>query len=152
MSQSESGSKEHKSVNQSAILIAGDLLVLLSFVWIGRSSHSLSITDIGAGLFTALPFIIGWFAVTPWFGLYRQDACQNWRKLVPRLLIAVVIAILVSATLRALFLGRPIPGGIMPTFTLIALSYIGLVTLVWRLGYIWWINRRKDKRLEGAEL
>jgi len=151
MSQIESESQEQKSFIQPAILIAGDLLVLLSFVWVGRSSHSLSVADIGASFFTALPFIISWFAITPWFGIYRQDVCQNWRSLVPRLLLAGVVAVLAAVVLRALFLGRPVPGGIMPTFTMIAVIYIGLVVVIWRLGYIWWVNR-KAKRLEGAEL
>lgn len=152
MSQLKSGSEKHGSQHQPVILIIGDLLVLLSFVWIGRSSHSLSIADLGAGLFTALPFIIGWFAVTPWFGLYRREVYRNWRKLVPRLLIATVAAVLVSSILRALFLGRPISGGIMPMFVIIGLAYIGLVALMWRLGYLWWISRHSDNQMKGAEL
>jgi len=143
--------QESKSLTQAAILIGGDLLVLLSFVWIGRSSHGLPLTDIGAGLFTALPFIISWFAITPWFGIYRREVYQNWRRLALRLLLAGVIAVLAGVVLHALFLGRPIPGGIMPMFTIIAMAYINFVALIWRLGYIWWSNR-KIKRPERANL
>jgi hypothetical protein len=124
------------------ILGAGDLLVILSFVWIGRSSHSLSVADVVAGLTTALPFIIGWFLITPWFGLYRSEIRQSWRKWVPRFLAAWAIAGPLSLVLRALFLGRPLSSSIIPGFATIALGYIGFVVLAWRLGYIWWVRHR----------
>ena len=38
-------------------------------------------------------------------------------------------------------LGRPLPWGIIPTFAIVSLAYIGLVALLWRLGYIWWLQR-----------
>ena len=135
------------TATQLAILIIGDVLVILSFVGIGRRSHGLAITDIGDTLFTALPFIIGWFVVTPWFGIYKARVCLAWKKLVPRLLLAWAIAGPLALLLRALFLGRSIFTGIMPTFALIALAYIGLVALLWRLAYLWWVNR---KQITGA--
>jgi hypothetical protein len=124
-----------------ATLAAGDLLVILSFVWIGRSSHHFPLDDIGASLFTALPFVVGWFLITPWFGLYSGDVSQNWRKLVPRLLIGWAIGGGLALVLRALLLERSIVGGIIPTFAVISLGYIGLLALLWRLGYCWWVQR-----------
>jgi hypothetical protein len=141
-----------KSRSSPAILVAGDLLVILSFVWIGRSSHSLAINDILAGLSTALPFILSWFLITPWFGIYLTDVAQDWRKLVPRLLLAWAVAGPVALVLRALVLGRPVPGGIIPIFAMVSLGYIGLVALVWRLAYIWWVNRgiRRNEEARGS--
>ena len=135
-----------KLSTQQIILIIGDVLVLLSFVWIGRDSHNLSTVDIAAGLFTALPFIIGWFLITPWFGIYKEAISQSWRKLVPRLLPAWVVAAPVTLILRALFLGRPVPAGIIPTFALVSFIYIGLVALVWRLVYMGWLNHSLKHR------
>ncbi len=136
------------------ILIIGDLLVILSFVWIGRSSHSLSIVDVGAGLFTALPFVISWLVVTPWFGIYRQAVYQNWLRLAPRLLIAGVIAVFLGMVLRTLFLGRTLVGGIIPIFTMITMAYISGISLIWRLGYIWWMSKSKKHKTnaESAKL
>jgi len=131
-----------KPTTHQTILIGGDLLVILSFVWIGRESHHLSVTDVAAGLSTALPFILSWFVIIPWFGLYRPEISQSWRKLVPRLLLSwLILAGPIALILRALMLGRPIPAGIIPTFAIVSLGYIGLVALVWRLAYIWWVNR-----------
>ena len=123
------------------ILIVGDLLVILSFIWIGRNIHSLSVADVVAALSAALPFVLSWFVITPWFGIYRAEISTNWKQLVPRLLLAWLVAGPVGLILRTLFLGRPIPAGIIPAFAIIALVYIGLVALVWRLGYIWWAKR-----------
>lgn len=139
-----------KAGNHRPILITGDLLVILSFVWVGRSSHSLSMTNITESLSTALPFIISWFLITPWFGIYRAEVSRNWRKLVPRLLVAWAVAGPIALVLRALFLGRPLPEGIIPIFAIVSLGYIGLVVLVWRLGYIWWVNRSLGQRNDAT--
>ena len=150
MEKTRTDSQQHLPFSHRAALIGGDLLVILSFIWIGRGSHSLGTLDILAGLTSALPFIIGWFLITPWFGIYKADVCQNWRKLVPRLLIAWAVAVPAGLVLRALFLGRLIPYGILPAFALISMAYIGLVTLIWRSGYIWWVNRKSTKRNTGV--
>jgi hypothetical protein len=126
------------------ILILGDLLVILSFVWIGRSNHSLAIGDIAAGFSTALPFVLSWFAIMPWFGIYKVDISTHWKRLLPRLLLAWAVAGPVGLILRTLFLGRAIPAGIIPAFAIITLAYIGLTALVWRLGYIWIYSTKLD--------
>ena len=135
-----------KKSHTLALLVIGDLLVILSFVWIGRSSHSLSISDLSASIFTALPFILGWFLITPWFGIYRFQVSRSWQKLVPRLLLAWAVAGPAALLLRALFLERSLWNGIIPTFAVVSLAYIGLVALIWRLAYIWWVNQRSDAR------
>ena len=148
----KSGTETNTSPNRIIILVVGDFLVLLLFAWVGRSSHSLSILDIKAIIVTAAPFMIGWFLVTPWFGLFSADVSQNWRKLVPRLLIAWAIGGSLALVLRALYLGRPIPGGIIPTFALVALGFTTLFMLIWRLAYIWWVNRRHNQTNEAGEV
>lgn len=133
---------ENNSLAQRlALLIGGDLFVLLLFTWLGRSSHSLSSTDISAGLATAAPFIISWFLIAPWVGLFQAEVSQSWRKVVPRLLLVWLMAGPLAGVLRALFLGRPIPEGIVLTFVVITTAVASLLMLIWRLGYIWWTNR-----------
>lgn len=134
-----------------AALVTGDLLVILSFVWIGRSSHHFPLDDIGASLFTALPFIVGWFLIMPWFGLYSAEVSLNWRKVVPRLLIGWAIGGGAALVLRALLLERSIVGGIIPTFAAISLGYIGVLALVWRLGYCWWAQRNYRQTQDVGE-
>jgi hypothetical protein len=107
--------------------------------------------DIKALLTAAAPFIVAWFLVTPWFGLFRAEVSQNWRKLLPRLLIAWTIGGPLALVLRALFLGRSIPGGIIPSFAVVALGFTTLFMLVWRLCYIWWVKRRMTRAKEAGE-
>ena len=128
--------------NFTWILIFGDLLVLLSFVVIGRNSHALSLVDLWAGLMTALPFVLSWFAVAPWFGLYRADISRSFKRLLPRLAATWIIAVPVALVIRAILLGRPIPDGIPVTFALVTLGYIGVVMVLWRGGYCWWQQRQ----------
>ncbi len=125
-----------------AILAGGDLLVMLVLIGWGRSEHALSAFDIGATLFTAAPFIIGWFLVTPWFGLFRADISQNWRRLLPRLLLAWAIGGPLALALRALFLGRFSP----LIFALVLMGTTTPAMLLWRLAYAWWAGRPEESR------
>lgn len=142
--------EKQTSMLQLVILIIGDLLVLLSFVVIGRRSHSMSVADFGAILITALPFVISWFVVTPWFGIYKARFYSVWQSLVPRLLLAWAVAGPLALILRALFLGRSILTGIIPTFALVSFAYIGLVALIWRFAFMWWVNRKNASTAEVA--
>jgi hypothetical protein len=123
------------------VLIGGDLLTLLLFTWVGRSSHTLPGSDIIAALMTAAPFVISWFALAPWFGLFQAQISQAWQKFVPRILIVWLIGGPLAGLLRALFLGRPIPEGIIPIFVIITMIVASLFMLIWRLGYNWWVKR-----------
>jgi hypothetical protein len=123
-------------------LLVGDLLVILSFVWVGRGSHSLALTDLPAVLVTALPFAMAWLVVMPWFGIYRPEIAWQRSRLLPRLLGGWLLAGLVAQLLRTLFLGRALATGIMPTFVLVSIGYIGLVVLLWRLATVWWVQRQ----------
>ncbi len=122
-------------------LVVGDLLALLLFIWVGRGTHSLPGSDIVAGLATAAPFVLGWFAVAPWLGLFKASVSQNLAKLLPRLLLAWLIAGPLGALLRAIFLGRPLPEGIIPIFVVVTTGVGFAFFLVWRLLYLWWVNR-----------
>lgn len=139
------------SVNRVLVLIIGDALVMLLFAWVGRRSHAMSMLDIRAWLIAAAPFIITWFLVTPWFGLFKAEVSQHWRKLLPRLLVAWAIGGPLALVLRALFLGRPIPAGIIPSFALVALGFTTFFMLIWRLGYCWWVGRRASQTNETGE-
>ena len=133
------------------MLIVGDALVMLLFAWVGRRSHAMSMLDIRAWLIAAAPFMISWFLVTPWFGLFKTEVSQQWRKLLPRLLVAWAIGGPLALVLRALFLGRPIPAGIIPSFAVVALGFTTLFMLIWRLGYCWWAGRRDSHTDEPGE-
>ncbi|MEW5957824.1 MAG: DUF3054 domain-containing protein [Chloroflexota bacterium] len=143
MAQSKNQAIKSQSLRDTLVLAAGDLLALLLFVLIGRGSHSLAVTDIRADLAAAAPFILSWFLISPWFGLFRAGVSRNWRQWVPRLLLAWAVMGCPAALIgRALWLGRPIPGGIPLSFAAVTLTVTSLLLLLWRLGYLWWVSRR----------
>ena len=152
MNEIKSAKPKNNPVNRVIILASGDFLTLLLFAWIGRRSHDLVATDVEALMATAAPFVISWFVVTPWFGLFSAEVSQNWRRLVPRLLIAWVIGTPLALVLRALWLGRSIPGGVIPSFALVAFGFTTLFLLIWRLAYSWWVNRRAESHPGTGEL
>lgn len=152
MDEIRSAKSVHNPAHRVIILVIGDLLTLLLFAWIGRRSHALSATDIGAIIKTAAPFVISWFVVTPWFGLYSLEVSQNWRKWLPRLLIAWLIGAPLALILRALWLDRSIPGGLNPTFALVAFGFTTLFLLIWRLAYSWWANRDTETRPDAGDM
>jgi hypothetical protein len=69
------------------------------------------------------------------------------------LLAAWVIGGPLALALRTLLLERSIAAGIIPTFAAIALGYIGLTALLWRLGYAWWVHHtaRQPEDIRRAE-
>lgn len=152
MDEIKSAKPINNPVRRVIILVIGDLLTLLLFAWIGRRSHALLVTDLGAIVTTAAPFVMSWFVITPWFGLFSAEVSQNWRKLIPRLLIAWVIGSPLALLLRAIWLGRSIPGGLNPTFALVAFGFTTLFLLVWRLAYSWWANRATGSLPEAGEV
>lgn len=132
--------------NHLPLLIGGDLIVLLVVIWLGRLSHTISVWDISGWLFTSAPFVIAWFAVTPWFGLFKADISQTWAKFWPRLLLGWgLIGCPLGLMLRSLFLGRPIIEGIIPIFAVIMFVTTTLAIMLWRGGYMWWSHRSEPQ-------
>ena len=135
MNRADTGSKS--SANRLILLVSGDFVAMFVIVLVGRVSHAFSAADLVGGLWTAAPFIISWFLVTPWAGLFRPVVSLNWRSLAPRLLLAwCIIGLPLAMVLRALFLGRSIPEGIVPVFALVMLATTTVTMLLWRLLYI----------------
>lgn len=56
------------------LLAAVDLASLIGFAAVGKASHNPDGSfDIGAVLFTALPFLAAWYATSPLTGVYGED-------------------------------------------------------------------------------
>ena len=56
-----------------AKLVAGDVAAILVFAAIGRGNHGEGVF-VGDVFATALPFLVGWFAVSPVAGTFGEDA------------------------------------------------------------------------------
>jgi Protein of unknown function (DUF3054) len=105
-------------------VVAADAACLLVFVALGRSSHSL---NGGPGWFLAVlwPFAVGWFAVAVLTRLYTSDSGLWWRAAV-----TCLGGVTLALVLRATFTTRATP----VTFGIVALVFLSLATLGWRLA------------------
>ncbi len=104
--------------------VAADLACLVVFVALGRTSHSL---NGGPGWFVAVlwPFVIGWFVVALITRLYTAAHGGWWR-----VALTCLGGVTVALVLRATFTSRATP----VTFGIVALVFVTLATLGWRLA------------------
>jgi hypothetical protein len=65
-----------------ALLVIGDALAFLLFAAIGRRSHqeAAGVGALGQIAWTALPFALGWFAVSPLLGAFRRVPASGGRR------------------------------------------------------------------------
>jgi hypothetical protein len=116
----------HRAVRTPAIgwLAVGDILAFVLFAALGRHQHQESNGPVEA-LIIAAPFIVGWFAVAPWFGAFRPGPP---REMLQRTALAWLCAWPVCLLLRALVQRRAVP----IRFDLVALLVNALFLLAWR--------------------
>lgn len=120
------------------ILLAGDLLVLLIFTYIGQRTHNLIDPrhPILGLLLTTGEFALPW-AVVGWvLGAFPGDDSLTIRPLLARSLNAWLVAAPLGLLLRAYILGR----AVIPTsFFSVTLGLGGAFILGWRLAFtlIW---------------
>jgi cation transport ATPase len=113
------------------ILVIGDLLCFLIFVAFGRSSHgeASGFAAISQIIVTALPFIAGWFLVSPFVGAFRHKIMAQPRSMVIRTAVAWLIAWPVAMLLRGIFVDHGVPP---LSFAIVVLIFNMLLLLIWR--------------------
>ena len=118
------------------ILLVGDLLTAVILTLVGFASHN----ELGSAglrmLTTFLPLLAAWLLVAPFAGLYQPENVASARRL-PRVLWAALLAGPLAATLRGLWLARPIA----PVFVVVFSGSAALAFLAWR-GLFIFINRK----------
>lgn len=100
---SNPANKQRRStITRIALLIVGDALSFLLFAAVGRDTHSeaASITALGQTIWTAFPFALGWFIVSPWLGAFTRKHTSTVRKMLIRTEIAWVCAWPLALVLR----------------------------------------------------
>jgi FlaA1/EpsC-like NDP-sugar epimerase len=122
------------------LLIIGDALAFLLFSAIGRSSHSQAagLDAIVQVANTAAPFLLGWYIVAPFTGVYRNATTSTPRQMLVRTALTWLIACPVGLVLRAIYLQREIP----LSFALVTFGVHLLIMVLWRGGWAWFESRR----------
>ena len=116
------------------ILLLGDLLALIVFVYVGQRDHELidEATPILGVLWTAGEFALPWIAAGWLLGAFPRGETWTTRSLLARSLNAWLVAAPLGLLLRAYVLGRAILPTVFVTATLV---FGGLLMLGWRLAF-----------------
>ena len=133
-SEREASAQKRTNIIRIINLVVGDTLVFLLFALIGRQQHAtgkaFGIFDNIIELFViAAPFLIGWFLVAPFFGMYRRGLELHPRKMMQRTILAWVVAWPVGLALRGIFVDHAMPP---IAFALVTLLFIGALLVFWR--------------------
>ncbi len=135
-------------------LVLGDILVFVLFALFGSGSHGeiKSLADLARIFVIAIPFMLGWFLVAPWLGVYRRKLAADTRAMTIYTLRAWVVAWPVAMFLRWLFVERahPIPLSSFLVFSLVVLLTVTVILLVWRWPFAW-NNWHKEVRARQEE-
>jgi hypothetical protein len=123
------------------LLILGDWLVLLLFVFIGQRDHQ--ITGPGALpslLLTTFAIALPWTLAAAVLGAYRFEDGLTIQRWLGRVLNAWLVAAPLGLVLRALLRGQ---NTIAVPFMLVMLGLGGLFMLAWRAAVFYFVQRRK---------
>jgi hypothetical protein len=93
---------------RTAALVAGDIVALLIFAAIGRRSHgeASGLAAVGEVAQTALPFVIGWLAVSPWAGAFDPARTRGVGPMFRATVLGWIGGLLLGAIVRAGMIGR----------------------------------------------
>ncbi len=137
-------SSKEMPYRQAVISLAiGDVMVFLIFVIIGDTSHGKlsGLASILHIILVALPFIAGWFIVSPFMGMFRRDILTQPRAMAVRTLWAWIPAWVIAMILRGIFFDHGVPGG---AFMVIALLFNLALLEIWRWPFA--LNNAARKR------
>jgi hypothetical protein len=94
-----------RSYGRIILLVTGDLIAFFVFAALGRETHNeaTGLGAIGQTLWTAFPFMLGWFLVAPWLGAFTRARTERPLDMLQRTEIAWFAAWPVALLLRWAF-------------------------------------------------
>ncbi|HEU0003907.1 MAG TPA: DUF3054 domain-containing protein [Ktedonobacteraceae bacterium] len=124
-------------------LVIGDILVFIIFAILGDTSHGKlsGLASVFHSIVVALPFIAGWFLVSPFIGLFRRAILTQPRAMATRTLLAWLPAWVIAMILRGIFVDHGVPA---PAFMVIALVFNAALLEIWRWPFA--LNNAARKR------
>lgn len=126
--------------NLQLILIVGDILALLLFVFIGQADHELVNPEnpLGGVILSGAPFLAAWLVTAFLLGAFRAEVL-NPRVMLTRSLTTWLIALPIGIVLRAFLLNLAV---IPFLFLLAAYAFGGLFVLGWRMAFVFLMQWR----------
>ena len=124
-------------------LVVGDILVFIIFAILGDTSHGKlsGLASVFHSIEVALPFIAGWFLVSPFMGLFRRAILTQPRAMAMRTLLTWLPAWVIAMILRGIFVDHGVPA---TPFMVIALLFNLALLEIWRWPFA--LNNAARKR------
>jgi hypothetical protein len=130
------------------ILLIGDVLVLLLFVFLGERDHNIAGDQpLARWLLTTFEFALPWVVAAWVLGAYPSGDAIMPRALLLRSMNAWLIALPLALLLRSLINGT---GTIIALFMIVALTLGGAFMLIWRLVFALLWRRRTARATTQA--
>ncbi len=113
--------------------------MFLTFAAIGRLKHSED-SDIFSVLVTALPFLLSWIAVSPFFGAYSRQATSSLGAVPMGVLPALAVSTMGGLTIRM------VEKGYVPPVPFAILSFVVPFVLlcIWRAIFVKVVGATND--------
>ena len=126
-------------IRRIAMLAAGDLAAFNLVTTIGLASHGelTGLARIAEIAQIATPFAIGWFAVAPFVGAFRQDVASQPRRMLARTAVAWLIALPIGLVLWSVIRQKQV----QPAFAVVTFVTNLIVLFGWRGIYAWLRSR-----------
>jgi hypothetical protein len=119
-------------MNKRSTLIIGDIIAFVILTVIGFATHQeTGISYLPRMAAAFFPVGLGWFLLTPWFGLYDASIVREAKNLL-RIPLAFIFIAPFAVILRSVWLGEPVSS----VFTLVLASTNAFGMMIWRWLYI----------------
>ncbi len=140
----QSATETPSSARKISALASGDLLMLLTFVIIGRISHGMTSDWLVNVLRIATPFVLGWVIAALLFSAYRP---WLWRRPTD-FLVRSAAAWFLGNGLAFLLRYFVMQDRITLPFALTSIAFTGLFLLAWRIAFLVW-QTQTERRMRA---
>jgi FlaA1/EpsC-like NDP-sugar epimerase len=120
-------SSDEKSIDSPLdrpLLAALDFASILLFALVGTASHATAGVDILAVFAVAVPFLISWFIITPFLGLYNDKATSDKMSAFLNASRGWIVAIPLGFVLRGIIKGY------IPPIPFVVVTMIATLTII----------------------
>jgi hypothetical protein len=112
------------------IVALGEICIIILFVILGKYEHGVSIRQ--SFTRTALPFLICWFVISPWFGSYKISTIYGLKQTIWRIPLIWILCGLIAIITRFVLSDRPL----MINFIVLSITVQGLAIIIWRTLFV----------------
>ena len=88
------------------VVALGEICIITLFVILGKYEHGVSIRQ--SFIRTALPFLISWFAISPWLGSYKMSTVYGLKQTIWRIPLIWISCGLIAIIARVVLIDSPL--------------------------------------------